>query len=1083
LIFKGSNSFCQDPNAYYYKFENKILLKQADSLFTASNYEASIKVYKELLENYRKSDEWADYLKINLQIVQAYQIKGVFDSSFYFLKVSNEVINKYKIVNGNLLGTYYYFKGTTYSKTGEMDSSLQSLNLSMKFFNGGVNDSLLVLVKRSIGNINFSVGKLDLALEFYKDALSIEISRSRPSEIMMAALFQNIGIVFTVTGNYDSARVYLNRSIILKEKTLAKTDPQLAIGYLNYGRFLYLTGYPDQALQYYTQAEEIYNSTFGKDYFGLAPIYYNKGSIFILLRDLNKALNYHERALELYLSRSNQNNSIIGELYMNLGVIYEQMGDFNKAIIYYNESLMGNYNSESVVKSLRSLGRCYYVLKDNAKAEKNFLMSIDKSENFFGPNHPNTAGSYLAFGEFCISINEYKKAEEFLVKAYNIWVENFGNRNREVSLTLTYLGNLYRKMGDLDKALVYYQKAIISNTESFSNENVYNNPSLNDLDPEFNEFVTLYKKAYTLYDIYLEKSKSIHDLEISLETSKLAIGLFELILASYKDESTKLAINEYVYDIYNLVVLIATDLYSKSKDPRFEEIAFEYSEKGKAAILLSSIRGLEAIEFADIPSGIRQKEEELNRDIALLKNFIYDENQKSSADSLKLETWRKSIFNKTVSYDSLIKTIENDYPQYYNFKYNFDVVKTSDIQTKLSKGELLVEYKMIDSLLLTFFITPDSIRFHSDVLDADFKDKVLTFVSSINQFPTESFNKEDFIEFIYLGNYLYRTLFTPEDVSAKYSRVIIIPDNVLGYLPFEALLKEYSVPDRIDFSKLEYLLKSYPLSYSFSSTLLFKYSDRKKYAQNILAMAPDYSKSLNQTAESLSRTDKIYSNLNPLIHSKDEVNNIISIMKGKVFLGDDATELNFKKNAEKYGILHFAMHTLIDDENPMASKLIFTLNNDSTEDGFLNAYEIYNLKLNAKLAVLSACKTGTGKLDKGEGIMSLARGFLFAGIPSVVMTMWEVEDVAGAEIMTDFYKQLKTGIGTDMALRNAKLTYLEQSDPLQSHPYFWAAYVQIGKTTPVTNKPEITIAAYAGISLMLAAILFLFIRYRFRKKL
>ena len=219
-------------------------------------------------------------------------------------------------------------------------------------------------------------------------------------------------------------------------------------------------------------------------------------------------------------------------------------------------------------------------------------------------------------------------------------------------------------------------------------------------------------------------------------------------------------------------------------------------------------------------------------------------------------------------------------------------------------------------------------------------------------------------------------------------------------------------------------------------------------------MAPVYDKSLKKSSESFNRSDIIISNLNSLDHSREEVNNVVSIMKGKALIGDDATESNFMINAAKYGILHFAMHTLIDDEDPMASKLIFTQNNDSTEDGLLNAYEIYNLKLNAKLAVLSACKTGTGKLSKGEGIMSLARGFLFAGIPSIVMTMWEVEDISGAEIMTEFYKQLKVGIGTDEALRNAKLTYLKQSDPLQSHPYFWAAYVQIGKTTPIISKSK-----------------------------
>ena len=394
LITQIDFSYCQNFDTNKSNTEIKYLLTNADSLFQASNYKDAILQYKILLEYYGKSEKWEDLVKIDLKLAQSYQTSGLFDSSFYYLSVSDGLIRKYGIKDENLVGTYYYLKGITHNKTGELDSSLLSLNQSLQYFIEGVNDSLLVLVKRSIGNIYFSNGNEELALTFYKDALKKERLRSRPSEIMLAALFQNIGIVFTVTGNYDSASFYLSKSITLKERTLNKTDPQLAIGYINYGRFLYVMGNPDQALQYYTKAEEIYYLNFGTDYFNLAPIYYNKGSIFIILRDLNKALDYHERALNLYVKNTNQNNPIIGDLLMNLGVIYEKKGDLNTAIYYYNKGLEGNYNSESVVKSLRNLGRCYYNLKDSTEAEKNFKLSITKAEKFFGPIHTNTAGSY-----------------------------------------------------------------------------------------------------------------------------------------------------------------------------------------------------------------------------------------------------------------------------------------------------------------------------------------------------------------------------------------------------------------------------------------------------------------------------------------------------------------------------------------------------------------------------------------------------------------------------------------------------------------------------------------------------------------
>ena len=148
------------------------------------------------------------------------------------------------------------------------------------------------------------------------------------------------------------------------------------------------------------------------------------------------------------------------------------------------------------------------------------------------------------------------------------------------------------------------------------------------------------------------------------------------------------------------------------------------------------------------------------------------------------------------------------------------------------------------------------------------------------------------------------------------------------------------------------------------------------------------------------------------------------------------------------------MHTIIDDEDPMYSKMIFTQDIDTIDDGFLNTFEIYNLNLRAQLAVLSACNTGSGKILNGEGIMSLARGFIYSGVPSIVMTLWEIDDKSGSDIMTNFYSYLKEGQTKDIALQNAKLEYLRTASQLRSHPYFWSAYVNIGNTKPLEKNNQ-----------------------------
>jgi Uncharacterized protein conserved in bacteria len=143
------------------------------------------------------------------------------------------------------------------------------------------------------------------------------------------------------------------------------------------------------------------------------------------------------------------------------------------------------------------------------------------------------------------------------------------------------------------------------------------------------------------------------------------------------------------------------------------------------------------------------------------------------------------------------------------------------------------------------------------------------------------------------------------------------------------------------------------------------------------------------------------------------------------------------------------MHTYTDSVNPMFSKLIFYNSTDTTEDGYLNAYEVYNMRIKARLAILSACRSGDGNLVKGEGLMSIARGFRFAGCPSLVVTQWRVDDYSGGEVIKNFAKNLKRGYAKSDAMRIAQLSFLATADPLRSHPYFWAGYQVVGEDTPL----------------------------------
>jgi len=189
-------------------------------------------------------------------------------------------------------------------------------------------------------------------------------------------------------------------------------------------------------------------------------------------------------------------------------------------------------------------------------------------------------------------------------------------------------------------------------------------------------------------------------------------------------------------------------------------------------------------------------------------------------------------------------------------------------------------------------------------------------------------------------------------------------------------------------------------------------------------------------------------NFPPLPNTRIEVQKIGRLFppdRRKTYLGLNATEAAVKRERlSDYRKVHFATHALIDDEIPARSGVVLSLVNTGQEDGILRMPEIVNLELNADLVVLSACQTGLGKLIQGEGMVGLTRAFMYAGTPRVAVSLWEINDLATADFMQAFYRQMKTGQSPGDALREAKLSMIRSNVPDYHQPYFWAPFVLAG---------------------------------------
>jgi CHAT domain-containing protein len=293
---------------------------------------------------------------------------------------------------------------------------------------------------------------------------------------------------------------------------------------------------------------------------------------------------------------------------------------------------------------------------------------------------------------------------------------------------------------------------------------------------------------------------------------------------------------------------------------------------------------------------------------------------------------------------------------------------------------------------------------------------------------------------------LYQQLFEPLKINTPH--LIIIPDGALWQLNFDLLLSQK--PKKLDYRNFQYLIKDFTISYAYSAKLLkqdlrLQTTPTKNKCLAFSYNNPDDLSTGNYVAMRSFRNQ----NLGDLPGTRKEIKAVSSVVDGAYYYGTYANEKNFKAHAKDYSILHLALHGVIDNEDPMNSKLYFTQDKDTLEDNYLHAFELYNMELNADLAVLSACNTGSGKLAKGEGIMSLGRAFTYAGCKSLLLSQWEVSDAFTPTLMSSFYQHLNDGKPKAAALRAAKLEYLSKADNLTSNPYFWAPMVQLGDNRPL----------------------------------
>ena len=496
-------------------------------------------------------------------------------------------------------------------------------------------------------------------------------------------------------------------------------------------------------------------------------------------------------------------------------------------------------------------------------------------------------------------------------------------------------------------------------------------------------------------------------------------------------------------------------------------LAFYFSEKNKSSVLLEALAGHEAMKFAGIPDSLLQKEHNLKIDIAFYTKKLAEPEQ---LDSAHITLYQDRLFRINRSIDSLILAFEKQFPEYHNLKYNNKPATTKDIRKLLDRKTALISYFIADTTITIFTLTKNILDVKRVPMITDLSDSIVFFRYGLTLGMPKIFQR--------LSYKLYQQLFPDIGIiDKKVKNLIIIPDGSLATLPFESLLTENYTGDIDAYKEYPYLIKKYNISYSYSANLFYLTFSKEASStieitklKDWLAFAPVFGnkreQSMVMSSQELQRqlsglkTDFMMINrsmfngnyIRSLPATETETEAIFKLyddnnLKAKVLLHDNANEKSIKSGElEQYKVLHFATHGFVNSERPELSGLLMAQDTTGVEDGVLYSGEIYNLKLNADLVVLSACETGLGKIQKGEGIIGLTRALLYAGAKNIIVSLWQVLDESTSDLMVDFYKnslKSKGQLSYSEALRNAKLKMIIEGK--YANPFFWSPFILIGK--------------------------------------
>jgi CHAT domain-containing protein/tetratricopeptide (TPR) repeat protein len=864
--------------------------------------------------------------------------------------------------------------------------------------------------------------------------------------LITAKLHHKKGISLFFLKELENAISHYEKSLKIKKKLLDKNDMSISLSLFNMGYCYRDLGNLDNAIKCHLKSLKIRQKNDNSKY--IVKSYRELGKVYSKKGDFTKAEEYYHYVLneqyELY-GKDDFSNSVI---YRDLGILYGNQNKYKKAISYYKAALKiyADYDdTEGDVAAVTfNIGK---ILSDQGKHEQaleKYNTSLQLNKKYFGEDSDEYLSNITNIGIHYYEQNDFNNALVFLTKADKIATELYGEKHPEKALSLLNLADTWQKSGKDKKATQAYITAtnILLDIESeiiSLNSFIYNIV-------QDKELLLLIIKGYAET---LEKS----NLKKSLSYYQLCIALTDQMRQSQTAEASKIFWSGKLLPIFEKGIKNCFTLFEQSKDATYIYLAFHFFEKSKNITLLESIKEQDALHFSGINLEVILELKNIEQKISTLETQKYNSTENNSELSKKILELRQQQ-------QYMIDDLELHHPKYHQLKYGINIIEIKDIQNRINDDETIISYFLGKDNLYRITIEKDEVHFiQKNIQQDNIAEKAQGLLEGIYEYQFSETHTAELYEstskkYAKNARELHRILLGNIDI--KTDKIIFIPDGVLGYLPFEVLLT-HDVENAANFRTHSYLVKEKIISYAYSATMHFDMMDKEIHPSEnrVLAYAPQFHEQQLAKASDMNVRRSMRSGLSELVYNVAEVKSIKKIFKTQIQQGEFASKNHFLEHGESYPILHFATHGKMNDQHSSYSYLAFTHpENDSTDQHLLYVKDLYQMQLNAEMVVLSACETGIGKLQKGEGIISLSRGFSFAGAKSLVTTLWSVNDVQMSKIISLFYKNLGKKENKNTALSHAKREFIKSSPPQFAHPYYWSAPVLVGDVSPVELGSE-----------------------------